>query len=391
MKPLPRQRGVALIMVLIAVMILTIFATDFIRITQIYALGTVNVRNELRAEYLTRSSVNLSRLLLVVQAVIGREMRRFRMHPPPLWQFADYFVLSFNDPTALQMVGSVIGAPLDSAKGFGGLDGELQVAIVDEESKINLNLAALGPAWQDVLARQLAALFSPPVYDPIFDRPDANGDRMTREELIAAIIDYVDSDEIVFRSEGYPEASAYETTTHLRPVKNAPFDDLEELHHVKGITDDFWAAFVEPEPEHPESRTLTVWGSGLVNVNTADPMVLYAILCAFAANPAQTCAPENIENVFAMIQYMMDVRSLLAAPFANTHRFVQNVAQGIEEIPPIPMNMNEVSRYLTATSSVFSIYATTQVGKSQKRIWAVVDTRQESAIAGGKILYWKID
>jgi 3D (Asp-Asp-Asp) domain-containing protein len=88
---------------------------------------------------------------------------------------------------------------------------------------------------------------------------------------------------------------------------------------------------------------------------------------------------------------MMDVRSLLGVPFANTGRFVQNVGQGIEGIPGIVMNRDDVSKYLTVDSTVFSIYSTSEVGKSKERIWTVVDTRGANAITGGNVLYWKIE
>jgi general secretion pathway protein K len=390
MKRHREQKGVALIMVLVAVAVLAIFATDFIRITQVHALGTINVRNELKAEYLARSAVNLSRLLLAVQGVVSQQMKRFRMRPPPLWQFADYFVLSFNDPAALEMVGSVIGTPMEGTEGFGGLGGDIQVAIVDEESKINLNMATMGSVWQELVARELAALFQPSLYDPLFEEANEEGERMTREDIIAAIIDYADVDEIVYGTSGFPEANTYETDDNAGELKNAPYDTIEELHRVKGINDDFWAAFVDPEPDHPKARSITVWGSGKINVNTADPMVLYAILCSLSSNPVETCAPENLQNLFTLIQYMVDVRSLLGVPFANTGRFLQNVGSGVQDIPGVSMNRDDVNKYLTVDSQVFSIYATAQVGKSKKRIWTVVDTRGANSMNGGTVLYWKM-
>jgi len=384
------QRGVALVLVLVTVAIMTVFATDFIRSTQVRVLGTLNIRDELRAEYLARSTVNLSRLLLSVQGVVSREMRRFHMRPPPLWQFADYFVLSFNEPGALEMVGSVIGAPMEGAKGFGGLGGSIQVSIVDEESKINLNEAVMGPERQAMLGRMLTALFSPPVYDELFDRTEEGGDLMSRERTVAALIDWADRDETMFGSEG-AESNSYEIGRTSVTVKNAPYDDIDELFMVKGIDDDFWAAFIDPEPEHPEARTLTVWGSGKINVNTADPLVLFAVLCTFSQNPARECAPENMDAVFNLIQYMMDVRSLLSVPFANPSRFLQNVGRGVEGIPGMSLDQAGVGKFLTVDSQVFSIYATAEVGKARKRIWTVVDTRGMAAMGGGTILYWKMD
>jgi general secretion pathway protein K len=235
------------------------------------------------------------------------------------------------------------------------------------------------------------ALFQPAVYDPIFEEAGGEEGPMTREDMIAALIDRADTDEVVYGSQGYPEASTYELDPGAEELKNAPYDTLEELHLVKGVTDDFWTAFVDPEPEHPQARALTVWGSGKINVNTADTMVLYAVLCSLSADPVQTCSPDNMQNLFSLIQYMVDVRSLLGVPFANTGRFVQNMGAGIEDIPGVNLNRDEVNKYLTVDSTVFSIYATGEVGKSKKHIWAVVDTRGANAINGGTVLYWKID
>lgn len=385
------QKGVALIMVLVVVGIFTFVTLEFIRQVQVRAMGTLNIRDEIRAEYLARSTVNLTRLLLAVQGVISREMKKFHMRPPPLWQFADYFVLSFNDPTALEMVGSVIGASMEGAEGFGSLNGSIQVAVVDEESKININMASMGTEYQSLLSKYLTVLISPPVYDELFNKPRRNGQIIERQEVITALIDWVDRDEIVYGTSSSPESNLYEMDEESLPVKNAPIDDIEELHMIRGIDDDFWAAFIEPEPDHPEARTLTVWGSGKININTADPMVLFAVLCTFARDPAKSCSVENLDTIFNLIQYMMDVRSLLGVPFANTGRFIQNIGKGIENIPGIALNRRDVNKYLTVDSWVFSIYATGKVGRSKKRIWAVVDTRGAAALNGGTLLYWKIN
>ena len=45
-------------------------------------------------------------------------------------------------------------------------------------------------------------------------------------------------------------------------MKNAPYDSLEELHMVRGVSDDFWRTIVDPEPNNPRKRHLTVWGQG---------------------------------------------------------------------------------------------------------------------------------
>ena len=44
--------------------------------------------------------------------------------------------------------------------------------------------------------------------------------------------------------------------------KNAPYDSLEELHMVRGVTDDFWSTFVDPEPTNPKKRVDDGVGAG---------------------------------------------------------------------------------------------------------------------------------
>ena len=386
--PRRSERGVAMLMAIVAVTMLGVIVADFARNTQVHAASTYNVRDELRSEYLARSAVNLSMLLLSVQGVVTKEMKRFHLRPPPLWQFADYFVISFNDPSALELVGSLVGVGMDGSEGFGGFDGDMQVTIVDEESKINLNMAMQGPAMQKILAKELMALFLPTEYDELFEDQDEQGNTMDRDDVAGALIDWADPDTNVFGAGGAEDAS-YEMLDDPYPRKNAAYDTLEEILMVNGVDDDFWAAFVDPEPEHPEARALTVWGSGKINVNTADPLVLMSVMCAFSQDSSVMCDPNNMEQMGEMLRYLMDIKSLMGVPFSNPGKFLRNVGQGAEGLPGMPMNAGAAGQHLTVDSQVFSIYAFGQVGRSRKRLHVVVDYRGAHAMKGGKIVYWR--
>src|SRR6185503_17838650 len=111
------------------------------------------------------------------------------------------------------------------------------------------------------------------------------------------IIDWTDPDQ-----EGYlcdpssataqqaaAEDSYYEQLKKPYSRKNAAFDSLEELHMVRGIGDDFWATFVDPDPEDPTKRVVTVWGQGQINVNTANPEALWALVCGNAVPGTPMC------------------------------------------------------------------------------------------------------
>src|SRR5262249_13916089 len=62
-----KQRGVALLMVLAWIAMMVALVAEFTYGTNVDAAQAANARDELRAHYLARSSVNLSRLLIKIQ------------------------------------------------------------------------------------------------------------------------------------------------------------------------------------------------------------------------------------------------------------------------------------------------------------------------------------
>ena len=54
------------------------------------------------------------------------------------------------------------------------------------------------------------------------------------------------------------------------------------------IAGGLWNTFVDPDPTDPHKRTMTVWGQGTVNVNTANAQTLLAIVCANAPDGPRT-------------------------------------------------------------------------------------------------------
>jgi general secretion pathway protein K len=189
---------------------------------------------------------------------------------------------------------------------------------------------------------------------------------------------------------------------------------LEELHRVRGVSDDFWATFIDPNPDVPDKRIVTVWGQGAVNVNTANPQTLLAIVCQASNNLALMCTDANEAQKFIMAMTML--RSFMPGlpVFKNAQEFVsalqqtnQTAAPGAPATPapaagglpglggggnPIQMIMKamqiapvpivsaaETAKMVTTESKVFSIYATGYVRSGKRetsvRIHAVVDFR----------------
>lgn len=411
------QRGVALIMVLIALIILTAMTADFMESNNVYLVDAVNHRDAVKAEYLAKSGVNLSRLLLSVQSLpMFKKALNF-----PFWQFADMMLEPFSSNSKDgSMVGEAVGFDLEQAEGVGLSEGEeFSVTIVDEESKLNLNLGAhpTSPLKQLVF-NSLKAMMEPEIYNDIFDG-DNYRDDVDREQVICEIFDWADPDEDNCLG-GAGEEAYYLETLPRYDRKNAPYDSLQELHFVHGIGDDFWSAFVEPNPDDPETRAFTVWGRGKVNVNTASPATLVASLCMLATDPASGSNPcQNpyspfVANLVGLLTNLLSMRAFM--PVNSVKEFLAMIenpgeswlvlfsgASGVQGGVPIA-NRKGAEQLFTTQSQVFSIYAEGSVsnpltGQTKKRIHMVVDIdprepsmidpSQSMAAAGGKVLYWR--
>src|SRR5262245_57467255 len=62
-----RQRGIALVAVLSAIAVIAVITTEFTSDTGIDLQAAANARDEMRAHFLARSGMNLSRLVIKIQ------------------------------------------------------------------------------------------------------------------------------------------------------------------------------------------------------------------------------------------------------------------------------------------------------------------------------------
>jgi general secretion pathway protein K len=402
-----KQRGVALLMVLIALTILGSMTADLMETNEVYLATAVNARDAKQAEYMAKSGVNLARLTLTFREILGSTAL-------PFWQYSDMIINTITSSDG-GFLGDLTGADLTSAEGIGlkGVrdDSDLEVVIVDEESKLNINIANThirGNGAEKMLL-QLGALVGSEDFDHLFSEELNLSGLSTREDIICEIIDWTDPDPDLCDGSGSEDGSLYSGLIPSYERKNAPFDSLEELHLVSGITDDFWAAFVDPYPEDPTKRIMTVWGKGRINVNTAPIEVLYPIVCDLASDDSgiNACLDETTRlSILVMLQFIMTYRTLM--PFQNYNAFLKALENPatmfLPDAPGIPMNRQKkraMRKILTTQSSVFSIYAKGTVGRVSKRIHAVVDMKNEVqlalpddqslSLAGGKVLYYRIE
>jgi general secretion pathway protein K len=411
-----RQEGVALIIAITTVAILGVMLADMHETTGTAFAVSSSQRDALQAEYMAKSALNLTRLL------IGKEpeVRRFvdplyraatgRPAPQlPVWNFIDDLIAPFCTPEDQRGTLVQLGVDFGDTTGFEDLPGECHVVAVSENGKINVNdpLFLDGERARNSVATQLFALTggylpeSP--YDALFTREDENGTLTTRIDVVSAVVDWWDRD--IQRTDfdpgggqtrtggtGTEDDSIYQLQDDGYRNKNAPLDSIQELRLIRGFDDDFWATFVEPIPNDPQSRILTIYASGLVNINEASPQVLLGRVCAHA--PESTLCVDPLESL-KFTQILGTIRQLIPIPlFSRPTDFVNFVeGKGSEKdlwgmlvgflgqdsellFTPIviPEDQREpLERSLATAAKIFTIQATGLVGRSKIEIESVVN------------------
>jgi len=451
------RRGVALILVLTTLAILTSLGVDFSYSTRVNLKLAENLRDELRAYYMARSAINLTRMLLHFQkqidAVGGAALSSFQSmlggalggalggttsasttaatgatgtaasaSAPSLgirlWELipidSNAFGMLLAGGLPENIDPSVLGADRDAADlarrrmdeanqkrppgapaldkplhAFGTFDGSYTAKVIDENSRINvIGLDGLGGQPMATLT-ELRAMMAPPKYDFIFNEDDANRDRVQRDDVIIAMKDWIDADEIgsgidptnlrsPFVSAFSDENGSYDRYTPRYKAKNARFDSLDELYMVRGVNDRFMAAFGD---------RLTVWPdiNSKLNINTSDPQQMMTNILIAAANPndARLQDPLLLKTILQEIQMrkMFSFFGLSSTDFVSVL-----VANGVQVRPEL-LQANSPLNFLGSQSDTFRITATGRWGRVEKKITAVV--HYDDLL--GKLLYWKED
>jgi general secretion pathway protein K len=456
------ERGVALLMVVTAIALLTAVAVEFSYHSRIEARMAANARDQLRAYYLARSAVTIGRLVLHFQrqvdgiqlpdlsSILGPLMgggaggapggagaanplagaalgglpgaggslhlRLWDIIPVnsgtlqlfigPSTQSLDILPLTPSGATDGGPIG-LIGpkgfgdhqAPLTApTRAFGDFDGTFVAQIDDEESKINVNaLNQLSTLSAATTTEMLALMhWNDQKYDFLFQDDDQHR-QVKREEVLQNLHDWEDADSTtsVFNpqalatfSDPYQQGFGDEDEFYQRQdpryrAKNAPFDTVDELFQVHGVTDRFMAAF---------GKRLTVYSppNALLNVNTNDPtQQLTNILVALDTQRFPDIVQQLLGNPILLQTVLTEVQLLRSFSFLgmSVQSFVQVLTANKLPVRPELSQANGPHAFLGDQSQTFTIHAEGQVGDVTSRITAVV--RYDDNL--GKLLYWRED
>ena len=397
-------------MVLGSLTILSVMLSEFQDEMSTEFGSALSDRDALKAEYAAKSAINLSRLLIAAEPTV-RQAAGLLLgamgsggKPPqiPIWAFSGQILGAFNDAEGAEEFKSL--ANVDISQGVGlGLEGAgFQVRIVDEDAKIGVNNAGRSTFGARDVSRQLMGLLGGPQYDPLFDRSADDGEYSSRLDICSAIIDWVDANQDLESCAGDSQATSapaedayYRNLPDPYSRKNAAFDSLEELRLVRGVGDDFWATFIEPEPDDPSQRPVSVWSQGKININTTNPRTLLAYICAWATPDTQLCSDPTGQMQLNFLQMMSIAQGMVAGiPIFRSPKQLREALEGKGQfasfletagVPPITfLSSSSFESGLAIESKVFSIYAEGYVRQGKRetrvRIMAVVDYRRAPTV-----------
>lgn len=263
----PGEEGLALVLALLFIVLLTAIVVDFTYEMQVEAsFAEVHIL-DLEAYMAAKSAIASGLGLLAADLLISEEDASFQNSE---------VIDSLEDIWAE----GVPMAPMNRAI--------MQCKIQDEYGKLNLNALVIYPpetraggggggaggggqeleVVDEVLREALYTLFS--VREPEEGSP---------EEMVDSIIDWLDFDDEP--SLNGVETDYYSSLDPPYAAKNGPMDNIEELLLIPGITPEFY--FGDPEKEQiPLNELLTVHGhpEGKLNINTAALEVLEAYFSA---------------------------------------------------------------------------------------------------------------
>ena len=406
------HRGMAFVAVLFVLIISTSIAMDILYDGKVYLTLAIGSRNSLQAEYLARSALQFTHLLLAFDHQFKRMKRRMkkflRMAPPEVQIMLSRLQLWRLIPIDCGLLKRVFGGefgrlPPDKREQpkkvgseklypFGDFEGNCKATLEDESSKINLNRFA---NLQDavVLRRQLMSLFIQKKYDPLFENPRATGVRVTRKEQIAAIEDWVDANTQVAGESATSEDAKYRYQERGYRTKNSYFDSLDELHLVYGVDDLFYQTF---------APFFTVYGRMSVNINDAAPEVISAIIMTYANVPPPQRMVFYTPQYYKMVNMLITYRSYFGfesvKQFINLVRNPDNLILPVAAINPNPNlpRPGELPRFprfnpprfrIHVGAKTFRVEAVGIVGFVERRITAVIHVNDS-----GKrdVLYWRL-
>jgi type II secretory pathway component PulK len=426
-----RQSGVALLVTISSLSLLIALVAQFSYGTTVDASQAANARDELRAHYLARSAMELSRLLIKIQLkfvepimstaqkmindMAGQDLGlslRVTDYTPMLLGFFS------GNKADVSMIGGLVGIDTAGAKGLDVVKGTMSAEITNEDGKIDLNCGSgsvPNRSNQLVVYRLLSALTMSPRYDLLFSSPDASGRFVDRVDLARALIDWADGDEQTFSVDANavgPEDYRYDQRADPYLAHNNYYDTIAETALVRGMNADFSEAF------RPYLTTYASDANCKVNLASVKgdctPLIVGLVRAALIPDPTKPPTDPMIlddTRLYPLASVLCERGAAVGFDSLDTIvKVLANPAGSLsKDDPRFSMMQNLTGITITKEQlaqvayvgppRVYRVVAIGESGKVKKRITAVLDTARTlsfpvtidpaSEKAAGVIQYWR--
>ncbi|MDP3940346.1 MAG: type II secretion system minor pseudopilin GspK [Deltaproteobacteria bacterium] len=377
------ERGVALLMVVLVITLLTAVIIDFSFRTRLDSRLSANVRDTALASALSRSGYEIALSLLLDDAAAATESGGTGGAPAENTAVSELLQKARDEADATEK-SKKAGAPA----GASGIDTlqeswarmdlldlqlrpneSLRVEVDDLAGRVNVNAIIIRDASG-------AQKLNRPVFDELkilvqealdsLDRKDEGEIKdFDGEDFAYAVADWVDGDETRL-SDGSFEDQYYNSLKDAYSSKNGPFDSVAELQLVEGVDDKLFALIRDAVTVYPFD------GGGAINVNTAPERVLRSI--GMRENDA-TSSPEPLSE--ESVGRILDARKQ-GIGIADLTEF-----RDLLGVDPT----TAFSPTLGFASNVFRIRAVARVNESRSRLDAVIERKDGQP----RVLYWRMD
>jgi len=237
-RPGKAQQGFALILTILIVSLIVSVSLQFNTDMRSNVLSAANLRDGIRLSGIARSGFDYA-LAVLFEDLKSNDFDSVQ----EAWFDAD--LLSSNS-----------GALFET--------GNLETVIIDHSGKIQVNRLVNEQGGFDVGQQDLLKRF--------LSLETFELDSEQVDNIVDALKDWIDTDNEVTRFGA--EESYYKALEKPYRCKNGPMESLEELLLIRGVTRELYYG---TEEKPGISQYLTIYGEGLININTAPRPVLMAL------------------------------------------------------------------------------------------------------------------
>jgi type II secretory pathway component PulK len=362
MKLRRNKKGMAMILVLTSVLILSLIIVELNYNTRISSAIALNYRDETAAYYLARSSLNVALLRV---AIAGKaktfEISGFKI-PPEVISMVITLPFIFPPPLELlTMTGSAKDADLGMKDMVGKIKSDTNIASVGSfdhnissmDSALNINAITLSENSISAFKEQMKNYYASKVQN---DESFAHRWPIEKfERVLNNIIDWIDTD--TMSRNGGDENVVYQKKTPPYRARSYFIPTMTELHMVDEMDDELFD-FISP--------MISIFSSGAININRASADMWKAVDNRFTDDEVKALLEKiQVEGTFASEQ---DLRSWIG----------KNTKIPASEFNPLKIPM-------TFDDEDFKIEAAGHAGRVSKKIVCYISETYKSLLLTGKL------